>query len=45
MDDLLKLLDGGRIVHDLGGQFGTIDLAVDGGAGKRGLNRRRPSPT
>ena len=41
VNDLLKLLDGGRIVHHLGGKFGAIDLAVDGGAGKRGFHRGR----
>ena len=41
MNDLLELLDRGRIMHDARGQFWAIDLAVRGGAGKGGLDRRR----
>ena len=38
--DLLKPLHGCGIVHDLCRQFLTVDFAVDGRAGKRGLNHR-----
>ena len=41
MNDLLELLDGGGIVHHLGGQLCAIDLAVDGRAGKCRLDRGR----
>ena len=41
MDDLLELLHGGGIVHHPGGELCAVDLAVDGRAGKRRLDRRR----
>lgn len=39
MNDLLELLDRGRIVHDARRQFCAVDLAVDGGAGEGSLDR------
>ena len=41
MNDLLEPLHRGGIVHHLRRQLGAIDLAVDGGARKRRLDRRR----
>src|SRR6185312_4513581 len=40
VDDLLELLDRRGVVHDACRQFGPVDLAVRGGAGEGGLNRR-----
>ncbi len=41
MHDLLELLDRRRVVHHARRQLCAIDLAIRGGAGKRGLDRRR----
>jgi hypothetical protein len=41
MDDALQPLHGGGVVQHAGGQLLPVDLAVDGGARKGGLDRRR----
>ena len=44
MNDLLELLDRGRIMHHLGGQLCAINPAIDRRAGKCRLDRGRRLP-